>query len=102
MTEVLNGPTTARAPAAPPRWLDSGACAAPGVDPELFFPLDEDGPQSVPARRLCAGCPLSTGCLDYALVNNMAAGVWGGRSTSERNALVRARRRAAKTTGGAR
>jgi WhiB family redox-sensing transcriptional regulator len=85
---------------APPRWAETGTCAE--VDPELFFPLDEDGPGSIPARRLCAGCPVLQQCQEYALASGMSAGIWGGLSTAERDKLVRARQRAARSSGGAR
>ena len=83
-------------PIAPPRWEGTGACA--GVDPELFFPLDEDGAGAAPARAVCAGCPVRVLCLDYALRTGMPAGVWGGLSTSEREALIRARHVTVRST----
>lgn len=81
---------------APPRWDGTAACD--GADPELFFPLDEDGPSAAPARVVCAGCAVRALCLDYALGTGMPAGVWGGLSTSEREALIRGRRRAGRST----
>jgi WhiB family redox-sensing transcriptional regulator len=102
MTEVvLNTPAPTK-PAAPTRWQETGTCADPGVDSELFFPGDEDGPQSMPARRLCAGCPLVQQCRSYAIGAGMAAGIWGGLSTTERDRLRRAAGRTARSTGGAR
>jgi WhiB family redox-sensing transcriptional regulator len=74
---------------APPRWSGTAVCSE--ADPELFFPLDEDEPVALPAKAICAGCEVRAQCLAYALTAGMAAGVWGGLSTSERDALVRAR-----------
>ncbi len=82
---------TARAVGAPPRWSGTAACANTS-DPELFFPLDEDGPAAAPARAVCAGCDVRTRCLAYALSSAMPAGIWGGLSTAEREALIRSRR----------
>lgn len=81
-------PTSPARPAAPPRWAETPACAE--VDPELFFPLEEDGPGAGPARGVCAGCPLRDRCLEYALAAGMAAGIWGGLTTTERTAVLRA------------
>lgn len=85
---------------APTRWTDTAPCANV-TNPEMFFPLDEDGPDGAPARALCADCPLRARCLEYALATGMAAGIWGGLSTTEREALL-ADTRAARTAGGRR
>jgi WhiB family redox-sensing transcriptional regulator len=84
---VLPVPVSDCAPTAPPRWSGTASCAS--VDPELFFPLDEDGDAARAAKAVCVGCEVRQQCLDYALGAGMAAGVWGGLSTSERDALVR-------------
>ncbi len=55
-------------------------CAdAPGV---TFYPEDAIGEER--ARRLCKGCPVLEQCLEYALVNGVKEGVWGGATESER------------------
>lgn len=36
------------------------------------------------ARTVCAGCEHRQACLDWAIVNRMKDGVWGGHTTSER------------------
>lgn len=74
---------------APPRWAETPACAAV-TEPELFFPDDEAGPEATAAKAVCSGCPLRARCLDFALSTGMAAGIWGGLSTPEREALIRA------------
>lgn len=74
---------------APARWAGTPACATV-PDPELFFPVDEDSDAARAAKAVCSGCELRTRCLDYALSTGMAAGIWGGLTTREREALIRA------------
>lgn len=62
------------------------ACAEVGGD--LWFPEGELGTE---AKRVCAGCEVRTQCLEYAMDNRIAFGVWGGLSWTERNALRRKR-----------
>lgn len=81
--------------AAPGRdWRYSAACAE--VDPELFFPARaENRPltQVAEAKKVCAGCPVSQQCLDWALETRQDSGVWGGMSENERRRLHRRVRR---------
>ena len=97
-------PTTTSIPAAgsipaPPRWAGTPACASVS-DPELFFPLVETSAAGAAAKAVCAGCELRVRCLEYALSSGMPAGIWGGLTTTEREALVRARRRVARRATG--
>lgn len=60
-----------------PAWQEHAACR--GADPAAFFP--ERGASLAPARRLCATCPVSGPCGDYA--DTLAAegpldGLWAG------------------------
>jgi WhiB family redox-sensing transcriptional regulator len=75
------------------RWRELAACR--GTDLEVFFP--GRGDSAGPARRVCAACPVRQPCLDYAITNRIAYGVWGGLTERERRALrsgwVRASRR---------
>ena len=61
----------------------------------MFFP--GRGESAGPARQACAVCPVRQPCLDYAITNRIAYGVWGGLTERERRALrsgwVRASRR---------
>jgi WhiB family redox-sensing transcriptional regulator len=71
--------------------MEQGRCAHRPALTGLFFQattLDED---HKPAKRICAACPVAGACLDYALVNNIDHGVWGGATESERRAIRRAR-----------
>jgi WhiB family redox-sensing transcriptional regulator len=66
---------------------DRPACA--GEDPELFFP--EQGDSVTAAKRICAGCPLRTGCLEFAMEHGIRFGVWGGTCEADRRELRIAR-----------
>lgn len=57
------------------------------TDPDAFFP--EKGQNPNRAKKVCARCPIRTGCLTYALDNDIRFGVWGGTSENERRALRR-------------
>ncbi|WP_083845382.1 WhiB family transcriptional regulator [Pseudonocardia dioxanivorans] len=69
-------------------WRDSAACR--GVDPEVFFPPAERGPQRAAAeeqaKQVCAGCPARAACLVWAL-KALPYGVAGGLTEQERSAL---------------
>jgi len=69
-------------------WMARGKCR--DMDPAVFFPSDGIGVQV--AQRICAECPVKTPCLEYALVNRVDHGVWGGTSERERRRILRRRR----------
>lgn len=79
-----------------PRWSDSASCA--GIGPGLFYP--ERGEPNSEATAVCARCPVSAECLEYALANHEKYGVWGGTSEAGRRRL-RKERRAARQAGEA-
>jgi WhiB family redox-sensing transcriptional regulator len=68
-------------------WMQRGVCA--GMDYEMFFP--ERGQSVIPAKTVCAGCPVRAVCLDYAISINERHGIWGGNSEKERRVLRRQR-----------
>jgi WhiB family transcriptional regulator, redox-sensing transcriptional regulator len=81
-------------------WWSLAACQS--ADPDLFFPISGSGPalgQVARAKAVCAGCPVRTDCLRYALAADPLQGVWGGMSEEERRLLrqrkAKARLRAA-------
>jgi len=73
-------------------WMGIGNCR--DEPPALFFPSDGVGVEV--ARRICATCPVREPCLEYALVNRIDHGVWGGCSERERRRILK-RRRLART-----
>ena len=82
----------------PPDW-DSGVwrqrAACRDSDPDLFFPIGDTGPaveHAEAAKAVCRQCPVRVDCLEYALISNQEAGVWGGATEEERRQLRRQRR----------
>ena len=71
-------------------WRGYAACQ--GCDVELFFPIGVTGTavdQIDEAKAVCARCPVRVECLDFALLTNQEAGVWGGATEDERRRLRR-------------
>lgn len=79
-------------------WRARAACR--GADTNLFFP--ERGESTAAAKAVCAGCPVASECLDYALDTLEHHGIWGGLSERERRKVRRQRaaaRRVSRTAG---
>lgn len=74
---------------APDHWQEQGLCAQVGW--AAFFP--EKGEPAEAAKRICAGCGVRAECLEYALTERIAEGVWGGTTERERRKIRRQRRR---------
>jgi WhiB family redox-sensing transcriptional regulator len=68
------------------RWRDAALCRE--VDPELWYP--EIGEMPHDAKQICSLCPVRAECLAEALRRREPHGVWGGLTTNERHALLRA------------
>jgi WhiB family redox-sensing transcriptional regulator len=75
----------------PARWRDRAACAAPGIDPELFFPEPGRRNGAAEAKRICARCPVRAPCLDEALATPLFLddGIRAGTTALERRRLRR-------------
>ena len=80
----------------PPEWTQEAECR--GMDPQVFFPTDGVGVQA--AAAICRACPARQPCLEYALVNRIQHGVFGGLSERARERLLRERRRQARGVTG--
>jgi WhiB family transcriptional regulator, redox-sensing transcriptional regulator len=72
-------------------WRQHAACR--GVDPEVFYPVNED--EADVAKAICNVCSVRQTCLEYALTNREREGVWGGATERERRRIQRQRRRTA-------
>jgi WhiB family redox-sensing transcriptional regulator len=71
-------------------WAARAACA--GDYPEFWFPVERAGrgvADYTHARAVCSGCQVRAECLDYAIRNSEAHGVWGGLTPRERDELRR-------------
>ena len=73
------------------QWRSKAACQ--GLDPEIFYPLDDE--ESEEAKAVCAECPVRESCLEHALGHREKDGVWGGATERERRRMIRQRRRTA-------
>jgi WhiB family redox-sensing transcriptional regulator len=71
----------------PEPWREHAACR--GMSPNLFHPSRGQNTDTEAAKAICATCPVTDECLDYALVNCEMIGVWGGTSERERRAIRR-------------
>lgn len=71
---IANGALLPSAADPSPGWQDHAACAA--ADPSLFD--GQTAGDMAAAEAICAGCPVRTGCLQFALDGHIAYGVWGG------------------------
>ncbi len=79
----LPGPIEKLLHAATPEWFQRAACRDLG--PELFYPTPRTKPSELrAAKQVCAECPVSEECLDYALDNREERGIWGGVSPESR------------------
>lgn len=72
-------------------WMADGNCR--NYPPATFFPSDGVGVDR--ARKICATCPVTAECLEYALVERIEHGVWGGCSERERRRILKRRKQLA-------
>ena len=77
-------------------WMQHGLCRE--IAPATFFPSDGVGVEA--ARRICQSCPVQAPCLEYALVERVDHGVWGGASERERRRILKRRRQEAVSRQG--
>jgi len=70
------------------QWMLRARCR--GASPTEFFPPDGLGVEA--AQSICIDCPVKVECLEFALLNRIEHGVWGGASERERRRILRRRR----------
>jgi len=73
-----------------PAWMERAACR--GLSTDLFFPERGGGADTRAAKAVCAACPVSDDCYEYAFGSNERHGIWGGTSERERRRIRRQRR----------
>jgi WhiB family transcriptional regulator, redox-sensing transcriptional regulator len=70
-------------------WQNKAECQGEATD--LFFMDMEDSQinhiKMREARAICDRCQVKKECLDFALVNNIDYGVWGGTSPYQRKEM---------------
>lgn len=80
-------------------WHARAACRiTPGVETWMFFPGRGDVATVRAAKAVCATCPVTAECLDYALRLG-EPGIWGGTSENERRRMPPAPRRCTECGG---
>ena len=63
-------------------WMDNALCAQ--TDPDLFH-VDGSGSSYSPAKKICARCPVTQQCADFAqtveggTAHSWRHGIWGGQ-----------------------
>jgi WhiB family redox-sensing transcriptional regulator len=77
-------------------WQMQGACR--GMDSGFFFhPEGERGParadREARAKAVCGRCGVLEQCRRHALAVQEPYGIWGGLSESERDGLIRTKKR---------
>lgn len=75
------------------RWREHAQCR--GLGSRLFFPENEEGPETRDAKAICAVCPVEANCLQYAIAAKETYGVWGGTTLRERRQIRRRARESA-------
>lgn len=74
-------------------WMDQALCAQ--TDPELFFP--DEGRGYSDAKKICAACPVSDECGDFAqaLEGDLSSvyrhGTWAGQAPQGRAQIAKGR-----------
>lgn len=69
--------------------FDNAQCA--GIeDKDLFFPDNrtQEAERLHQLKAICASCIHEKECLEYALEKQIIYGIWGGKSPTERDAVV--------------
>ena len=73
-------------------WQRNAACRGP--ESVLFFaptvpePRPDRDAREARAKAICADCPVTPECLQYALRIREPHGIWGGLNESERRAVL--------------
>lgn len=70
-------------------WREKAACKTQG--PTIFYP---ERAQNIAkqAKAVCKTCPVREECLEEALINGEAFGIWGGMDALERRREARRRK----------
>lgn len=63
-------------------WRDDARCK--GTDPESYFPATTRSTVIREAKAVCAECPVTAECEQFANDNNIRDGIWGGKTPPER------------------
>lgn len=84
----MSAPTLLSVAAIEPDWSDRGLCRN-HARPDQWFPRRGPDDPGREAKAVCARCPVSAECLDYALSHSIREGIWGGLGEGDRRKLKR-------------
>lgn len=80
------------------RWQELAQCR--GVDVNIFVPAEGTrgmGPSLYSkARNYCDNCVVQSECLEFAIAEDLANGMYGGMTPRERRIFARNRRKAVR------
>lgn len=68
-------------------FMRRGACRTDKAPTWMFFPGRGDNKSVDAAKAVCATCPVTQQCLEYAERTSQRSGIWGGMSERERRNL---------------
>ncbi|WP_441251468.1 WhiB family transcriptional regulator [Kitasatospora sp. McL0602] len=71
---------------------DLSAAICTQVEPDVFFPEQEDAAGERVAKEICGFCPVRSACLALAISRNEEFGIFGGLTPQERRELYPVRR----------
>lgn len=66
------------------------------LDSDLFFLGDDQGrddEEQLLGREVCASCPVQLDCLSYAMKHRIRQGLWGGKTSVQRDKIYYRRRK---------
>lgn len=82
----------------PAKWQEQGRCHVNGRSAEetakvqsLFFPDQGGKNNGAKAKAFCYRCDIREECLEYALLNRIPFGIWGGMNERERRVVLKRR-----------
>ena len=73
---------------------DFAARNCAGMDTNLFFPDETEVVKAEAAKAVCDGCVVREACLEFALVNVIREGIYGGASERARRRIRASRKQA--------
>lgn len=79
-------------------WVENAKCKEI-QNPSLFYDGTDAELRAV-AIRWCDDCPARVDCREFAIVNRIWDGVWGGMLPQERRREMARRRRTSRASGG--
>lgn len=74
-------------------WVKDAYCRIKKINTTDFFPVRGE---KTTVQEVCEQCKVQVDCLNYALDNHIASGIWGGKSGRQRRAILKERHEQSK------